>query len=555
MKSILWTILGPVLFAIISIVATISVYIPTALKSSAVEQATTRSEALVDQIKALRSFYGQHVVGPAVRTGAVVASPDHEGVDGTIPPPATFILDVTDRFVDEGAKIEFTSPFPWPGREDRTLDEFQRAAWDMLSANPETVFTQTETIDGQAFVRVAVSDTMQEGCVSCHNTAAASPKTDWAGGDVRGVFEIRQPLAGELAAAGRLSRNLNAIAFGVGFVAIMVLTLLLVRILTPLRQITKFARHLAEGDTEIEVNHLDRKDEIGELARAVDVLRQSEIQRVALSDEKQAHVAAALNNQRVNDELTNTFVDDIEFLLQGVQESADDMNSVAKNMHNIAQRTRQDAQLSAEETQKIGAEVEQIHLFVDEIRHNIEVMHDRIKSVQETSSQTNQSATQTDEKIKGLAASAETIGEVVSMIQGIAEQTNLLALNATIEAARAGEAGKGFSVVASEVKSLANQTAKATEEIASQVSKIQSATGEAVEAIAGITEIIGLVDQQTEEVASLATEQLGKALTISEYVEGANTRCKTAFTAANQATTATRQSEKQQIGSLTYLSP
>ena len=131
--------------------------------------------------------------------------------------------------------------------------------------------------------------------------------------------------------------------------------------------------------------------------------------------------------------------------------------------------------------------------------------------------------TSTQDNVEGLSEAARKIGEVLQLINDIAEQTNLLALNATIEAARAGEAGKGFAVVASEVKNLANQTAKATESISGHISGIQTATGSAVGAIQGIGAIITQVSEITSAIAGAVDEQSAATREIAQNVQQAAT--------------------------------
>jgi methyl-accepting chemotaxis protein len=130
-------------------------------------------------------------------------------------------------------------------------------------------------------------------------------------------------------------------------------------------------------------------------------------------------------------------------------------------------------------------------------------------------------AAHTNGTMRGLAESAERIGEVVKLIREIASQTNLLALNATIEAARAGDAGKGFAVVASEVKTLASQTEKATEDIAGQITAIQSASIQAVQAIHGISSTIGEINEITTTIASAVGEQGAATQEIARNVQQA----------------------------------
>ena len=156
---------------------------------------------------------------------------------------------------------------------------------------------------------------------------------------------------------------------------------------------------------------------------------------------------------------------------------------------------------------------------MDEAASNMQqsfaTMMKELEQTLSTISETTKSTVDVNEKISGLSVSAQKIGDIINLIRGIAEQTNLLALNATIEAARAGEAGRGFAVVASEVKSLATQTAKATEEIAEQITAIQISTEEAVSATTIITDQISNVNEQTSGMAHQADEQMSRTITLT----------------------------------------
>jgi methyl-accepting chemotaxis protein len=176
-----------------------------------------------------------------------------------------------------------------------------------------------------------------------------------------------------------------------------------------------------------------------------------------------------------------------------VSSASTELNANAASLTQNADITRDRASTVASAATQLGSSINEISR---QVSHTTEVAREAAEAAKSSS-----------EMIDGLAATAEKIGTVVAIIQDIAEQTNLLALNATIEAARAGEAGKGFAVVASEVKALANQTAKATEDNSEQIDMIQSATGSAVEANEAITKKIGEINSVTASIASAIEEQ------------------------------------------------
>ncbi|MBI2241067.1 MAG: methyl-accepting chemotaxis protein [Magnetospirillum gryphiswaldense] len=276
-------------------------------------------------------------------------------------------------------------------------------------------------------------------------------------------------------------------------------------------RLNKSMHALADGDVSIEPAGQGRRDEIGDMARAVLVFRDNAVAMQALRGQQEAErVQAESDRRRVLAQLA----DELE---AGVSSAAQAVNAAAEQMRGAASGLTEEAEHAASETvivvsavdqtagnvETVAAAAEELNASINEIsrqvRQSADIAHDAV-----------QAAERTDVVVRGLTESAARIGEVVGLINTIAAQTNLLALNATIEAARAGDAGKGFAVVAGEVKSLANQTAKATGEISLQISAIQTNTDQVVGAISGIGRTIDKMAEIANSIAA-AVEQQGSA--------------------------------------------
>ena len=295
------------------------------------------------------------------------------------------------------------------------------------------------------------------------------------------------------------------------------------RVARPLLAMTSAMRRLAGGDHSIEVPALSRTDEIGEMARSVQVFRDNAIKAEAVTANQAAERQKKERRQQAIDTLTGGFDLNASSVLETVASSIAEMRATAAKMSAVAtENTSKSSAVAAAahdtsvNVQTVAAATEQLSASVAEIGR--QVTHSAgiaAKAVEE--------ASQTNADVKSLATMTEKIGDIMKLINAIASQTNLLALNATIEAARAGEAGKGFAVVASEVKSLANQTSKATEDISSQIAAIQGATNKSVGAIAGIGRTIGEISEVAAAISAAVEQQRAATQAIARNVQQAAT--------------------------------
>ncbi|MTJ81105.1 MAG: HAMP domain-containing protein [Telmatospirillum sp.] len=267
---------------------------------------------------------------------------------------------------------------------------------------------------------------------------------------------------------------------------------------------------LSAGDLSVEVPGTDRRDEMGDMARAVLVFRQNAIERRRMEDHERAAVAARESRQQAIDGATKRFDQTMTAMLARIKEAVEKLHLSADTLSANARQTRERSTAVAAATNQAPANVETVSSASAELPASI---HEISRQMRQSAAITGAAAAevaQATRKIDGLAGAVQKIGEVVDMINGIAAQTNLLALNATIESARAGEAGKGFAVVAGEVKHLAGQTGRATDEIAQQIGTVQEETRAAVEAVGGIADIMGRINELSTGIAG-AVEQQGAA--------------------------------------------
>ena len=344
---------------------------------------------------------------------------------------------------------------------------------------------------------------------------------------------------------GRTETTTILIAIGAFVLGLMTAFVIARGIVKPVTGLTGGMKELAAGNFGVALPGLDRKDEVGEMAQAVETFkvkladkarreaeeRQAEegrkteekrlVEQREAEQKKAAEERAAVERKAAMHKLANDFEKAVGGIIDTVSSASTELEAAASTLTKTAETTQQLSTTVATASEQASANVQSVASATEEMTGSVGEISRQVAESSSIANEAVQQAQKTDTRINELSHAASRIGDVVKLITDIAEQTNLLALNATIEAARAGEAGKGFAVVAQEVKALASQTAKATGDISNQITSMQMATQDSVAAIKEIGETIGRISHISATIAAAVEEQGAATNEIARNVQQA----------------------------------
>ncbi|MEP1330337.1 methyl-accepting chemotaxis protein [Pseudophaeobacter sp.] len=508
-------------------------FLPQAMKDNALTAAAEAATQTANQMKTIRGYYTDYVVRDVKASEGLSLGVDHQADPGVVPLPATFIHDISTILEQEDTNLALYSPFPFANSAERPMDPFMQDAWKALSQDPSSSYQQLETVGSSTFLRVAVGDTMvSEVCVACHNAHAASPKTDWVLGDLRGIVEVRRNVDAVLASTEALSRKI-LIALGLAGSLLLIVAISVARSITrPINQICADLAAVSDGELDIKVEAASRKDEIGKIGKAL-VAMQGDLKQARKGEERRAvlqqeqhdvvqHLSTGLLrlskgdfSQRIDDPFSGSH----EQLRQNFNLTIDTLSGTVAQVTEASSSIRNGAaEIShasddlSHRTESQAATLEQTAAALDELTASVKAAADGARSVEATMEEAKQEAENSNQVVANAVSvmteieeSSTHIGKIVTVIDEISFQTNLLALNAGVEAARAGEAGRGFAVVAAEVRALAQRSSDSAMEIKGLIASSSEQVGRGVDLVGKAGEALTTIAGRVSEISELVS--------------------------------------------------